>query len=74
MESLNLESPPDLDDQPISAALWSELALQRFIKLIQGRFRTRLDPAAINEMATFADLAALVQHSLEAHQGPAAGG
>jgi acetyltransferase-like isoleucine patch superfamily enzyme len=64
MSSLGLESPPDLDDSPIPAHLWTEALMRIVLSEIEDRFGVMLEPTTARELETFADIAVAVQHAL----------
>jgi acetyltransferase-like isoleucine patch superfamily enzyme len=62
MASLDLESPPDLNDSRIPEHLRSRM--RAVLSAIEERFGVVLDCAAAREIETFADIAAAVQDAL----------
>ena len=68
MTLLGLESPPDLDDRPIPAGLWTDARIQAVLSMVGDRFGVALDPAVVREIHSFADIASAIQHSLQVHR------
>jgi hypothetical protein len=73
MASLDLESPPDLDSDPIPAHLWTDARMRIVVSAVENRFGVALDSTAVREIRSFADIAAAVQHALFKHKGHARG-
>jgi acetyltransferase-like isoleucine patch superfamily enzyme len=64
MASLDLESPPDLDSSPIPTQLWTDAGMRGVLTAIEERFGVILNPTAARDIATYADIATVVQHAL----------
>lgn len=69
MASLDLESPPDLDGDPIPPSLWTEDRASKVFTAVEARFGVALDRAGTAGIRTFADIAAALQHALAQRQG-----
>jgi acetyltransferase-like isoleucine patch superfamily enzyme len=63
MESLDLESPPDLDGSPIPAHLRSEPRMRAVFTAIEDRFGVMMDGSAAAGIDTYGDIAAAIQIS-----------
>ena len=71
MASLDLESPPDLDDSRIPEHLWSRM--RAVLGAVEEHFGVVLNCPPAREIASFADIAAAVQDALWERQPPATG-
>ncbi|HTB67242.1 MAG TPA: acyltransferase [Steroidobacteraceae bacterium] len=67
MASLGLDSPPDLDSGPIPPHLWTNAGIGAVLGAVHNRFGVELDPAAVREIRSFADIAAAIQRVLWEH-------
>lgn len=60
MASLDLKSPPDLDQTAIPVDLWTDERISGVLGMIEDRFGVALDRAEFRESRTYADIAATV--------------
>jgi acetyltransferase-like isoleucine patch superfamily enzyme len=70
MASLDLESPPDLDANPIPPQQWSADRRRRLFRTIEDRFGIVLDRGATGDIQTFADISMAVQQALRQRGTP----
>lgn len=60
MASLDLRSPPDLDDTPIPQHLWTDAGISSALQAIEAEFSVAVDRAAASAARTYADIASVV--------------
>ena len=63
MESLDLESPPDLDDSAIPIHLRTDARMRAVFTALEDRFGVMVDITTVRGVETFGDIAAAVQNS-----------
>jgi maltose O-acetyltransferase len=63
MASLDLASPPDLDQGPIPPLGWTDVRMQGVLRAIERGLGIVLDPVAARRFEPFADIAAAVQQA-----------
>jgi acetyltransferase-like isoleucine patch superfamily enzyme len=68
MTTLDLESPPDLDDEPLPAHVWSEDRVRNLLVALEHRLGVSVSDAAVREACTFAGVAVAVQNVLSGRQ------
>jgi acetyltransferase-like isoleucine patch superfamily enzyme len=68
MTTLGLDSPPDLDDEPVPAQVWSGDRVRNFLAALQDRLGISMSDAAVREARSFADVAVAVQNVLNGRQ------
>ena len=64
MRTLNLASPPDLDNCPIPAHARVAACTNALLVALEDRFGFELDRTVVDNAETFADMAVAVQHAL----------
>ena len=68
MKTLGLESPPDLNDEPVPTEIWSEDRMRNLLGALEEGLDVSVSDAAVREARTFADLAVAIQSVLSARQ------
>jgi acetyltransferase-like isoleucine patch superfamily enzyme len=63
MQSLGLESPPDLDASPFNTPGWNPHGVTRLLAAIENRFGVSLDATTVGGALSLADLAAAVERA-----------
>jgi len=68
MTTLGLESPPDLDDEPVPAMVWSGDRVRNFLAVLKDRLGVSISDAEVREARSFAGVAIVVQNVLSGRQ------
>jgi acetyltransferase-like isoleucine patch superfamily enzyme len=68
MTTLGLDSPPDLDDDPLPEQIWRGDAMKDFLRALDERLGGSVSATDVREARTFADMAAAVHRAVSGRQ------
>lgn len=74
MAVLELRSPPDLDDNPMPAQLWTDERIARALQAIQDEYAVGMDARAVRDAGSYAGIARELRDAVARQQAQRASG